>query len=261
MRNIHNSTHNFSGGISLYAPSDYRSQIPIPVGVRGTANGWKSYYWDFAGAKHSWASDLNGVEYTETGAGATVAAAAAYAHGLTITLDGTDNDSVSLQHLTPQIVVARDKDFWMETRLETTKSTIIEAAWYVGLSSDQGTTKTDFIDEAATEFLADDMIGWGSPLAGNGFIDFFYHSGDVDQIVVTGQTQVTAVEVKLGMFYDSSDRTLQLYQDDVLIVNHNVQVLAWPTTTDPLGLHIYLENESAEASIMGVQYLSIAQEL
>ena len=257
MRNIHRETANYAGGIGLYAPSDYRSNIPIPIGVKGTANGWKSYYWDMTGP-YDYSSDGDHIEHTETSAGTTATAAnVLFSNAMTLTLDATDNDTIHLQWIEPLIALSKTKDWYLETELEVTSGTIVEQVWFVGLTSDQQTT--GMWADPAVALVADDHLGWSNVLVSTGTIDFNYAENDSSSRVETGQLLVTAVSVKLGAHFQNAKGIIDLYENDVLVNSHAVSPANLPTSE--LGLSIKLENEAATASDLSVRYLTLAVEL
>jgi len=242
----HNARHNFAAGFNAAVPAD----IDLPFSTPGM-QGWKS-------STENWAPDMDySADSTRYEFTAITGTATPVNNGLQIaTSAGADNTGALIQAIDPNVIFTDNtKRLYMEASVMITATTVGDNEWFVGWTTDQGTTIGDFVAADGLSWAFDDGFGFGHLDAATG-VSFVARQGDVQQLVTSTKELVTATRHLLQMYYDGA--TYNLYVDGVKVASASRTVF---NNDAAMGFVAFFRTGEGVANTFDVNFQSIANEL
>jgi hypothetical protein len=242
----HNALHRFSAGFNATVNGP---DVPF---FHPAQQGWKVLYEDFA-TPFLFSADSTYYEYTTIGSGTAVIGN----KGVSIANSTTTiNEGSLVQAITANVLNTEStKKFYMETSATLTAATMAGTEFFVGMTSDQGTTIGDFVDAAGTSWTFDDGFGIGK-LDTDTAMSFYARQSDAEQSVSFGSTATTATRHTWGVYYDGA--TYYLYKDGALAGSTAKTVF---NDDAAMGFAAFFKSGTAEAQSALVNYVLFAQAL
>lgn len=172
---------------------------------------------------------------------------------LVLTTEGGDTEGGQWRLNSAPFKLTAGKKAWFEVKYTVTSSagTVGATTWFFGLSSNQ--TGTNFIADAGTSWAVNEAWGFGSMAAEAG-VDVMVFDGDEQSMVTDVHTQVTAVEVTLGLYYDGT-RT-HYYKNGTRLG----EIAATHPTADAMTLMIHFKSQEAQVKVLNLDHLLVILE-
>ncbi|KKL70284.1 hypothetical protein LCGC14_2106450 [marine sediment metagenome] len=233
--------HQFSAGLNSLQNVN---SLPFP---HPTQNGWKVYCENLTiGA--TYADDAYWNITDNTGSLAPGAA-----QSMVITGDGSVFSGYSLRHVNPSMqFVSSSKEFYLETRLMLTATSIPDNAVFVGYTSDNEAMTTTAVNDIDGGHEA---LGFGMVTQDTG-ISFYSREDNTMQTISMGGPFTTAVYTTLQCYYDGG--SFNLYRDNCFISKTAKTKL---NADEGMSAQIFYEAVNAAANTLSIQYLLLAVEL
>jgi hypothetical protein len=242
----HNARHSFAAGFNAAVPAD----IDLPFATPGM-QGWKV-------KTENWAPDMDfSADSTRYEFTSITGTATPVNNGVQLaTSAGADNTGAIVQAIDPNVIFTDNtKRMYMEASVEMNATTVGDNEWFVGWTSDQGTTIADFVAADGLSWAFDDGFGFGG-LDGNTGVSFYARQSDVQQAVTSTKQLVSGSRHLLQMYYDGA--TYNLYVDGVKVANASRTTF----NNDALmGFVAFFRTGEAAANTLDVHYQLIANEL
>lgn len=172
---------------------------------------------------------------------------------LILTTEGGDTEGGQWRLNASPFKLTAGKKAWLEVKYTVTSAagTVGATTWFLGLSTNA--TGTNFIPDAGTSWAVNEAWGFGS-LAGEAGVDALVIDADEQSIATDVHTQVTAVEVTLGLYYDGAQT--HYYKNGSKVGT----ISGTHPTGDAMTLMIHFKSQEAQAKVLNLDHIYVAIE-